>query len=220
MGEACQRAHRPAGSVTLIAIAKGQPVEKIRGTIRSGLLDIGENYAQEMLSHVGAIHELPLQPIRWHFVGHLQRKKVKQVTPQVSLIHSVDSLELAREIDLRAARCQKIQPILIEVNLGGESSKSGLDPTKVAELIPPISSLQNLLLKGFMTIPPFLPDVEKTRPFFRSLREIRDEMNQRKLYSSPLFELSMGMTHDFEIAIEEGATMVRIGTGLFGPRSE
>ncbi len=216
-----RRSGRDPHGIRLVAVAKGQPIEKIREAIEEGQVDFGENYAQELLAHVGAAlrgrpetgrhRDLP-QQINWHFIGHLQRNKVKQIIDKIALIHSVDSLELAQEIDRRTASIDKIQPILIEVNLGGEGSKTGIQPEKVKELVQKISQLKGVALNGLMTIPPFFDNPEQVRPYFRRLREICKEMN--------LSELSMGMTHDFEVAIEEGATIVRIGTGIFGERKK
>lgn len=204
-----------AGSVVrLVAVTKAQPIEKIREVIGAGQRDFGENYAQELVEHYGAAQ----QPVHWHFIGHLQRNKVRLIIDKVDLIHSLDSYELAVEIDKRAKTISKIQPVLIEVNLGGEETKSGIAPEVVFPLVEKINSLDHLDLKGLMTIPPYRPDPEEVRPFFRRLREIRDAINAQRLYKHPLTELSMGMTHDFEVAIEEGATIVRIGTGIFGER--
>ncbi len=224
---ACRRAGRSPAEVTLVGVAKGQSIERIAEAVTAGLTDIGENYAQEFLKHVGALlagpshgaHQgAPLQP-RWHFVGHLQRNKVKQVIGPVGLIHSLDSLELANEIERHSAGLEKSQPVLIEVNLGGEKTKSGIDPNAVGPSVIALNDRLHLSLKGLMGIPPWGTDPEESRPFFRKLRQILDEINRQRLYKEPLTELSIGMTSDFEIAIEEGATLVRIGTGLFGVRA-
>jgi hypothetical protein len=208
--------------ICLVAVAKGQSVEKIKEVLKAGQLDFGENYAQEMLEHVEALLAAPFGarqgPIRWHFIGHLQRNKVRLLIDKTTLIHSVDSIPLAHEIDRRAAEADKIQEVLVEINLGGESSKSGIGPVDADALVAEISKLDHLRLKGLMTLPPFSDDPEKSRPYFQKLREIRDAINRRNLYKYPLTELSMGMTHDFEVAIQEGATIVRIGTGIFGAR--
>lgn len=224
---AARRAGRDASDVTLVAVSKGQPVERIAEAIAAGQRDFGENYAQEMLAHVGAnlvfapaasgrIQDSPLQ---WHFIGHLQRNKVKQIIGHSALIHSVDSPELVLEIDKRAAASEKIQPVLIELNLHGESSKTGLAPDRAEMLVSEMNRLPHVDLKGLMTIPPATEDAEEARASFRLLREIRDALNRKNVYKRPLAGLSMGMTHDFEIAIEEGATIVRVGTGIFGERT-
>ncbi len=210
---ATTNAGRDSDSVCLVAVTKSQAITKIQEAVAAGQIDFGENYAQELLEHVGIGENL-----RWHFIGHLQRNKVRQVIDKVSLIHSVDSIDLAREIDKRAAALSKIQPVLIEINLAGEESKSGIAEANLESLITQMNSLDHVLLKGLMTLPPYREEAEESRPFFRRLREIRDAINKRNLYKHPLTELSMGMSQDFEIAIEEGATLLRIGTGIFGER--
>lgn len=221
---AARRSGRPSSDVTLVAVCKTQPAEKIAKALAAGHHDFGENYAQELVEHltaVGAYGHAPLhEETHWHFIGHLQRNKVKLVMGKVSLIHSVDSLELAQEIEKRAAAMERVQPVLVEVNVGGESSKTGLKPEDVASLVSQIGLLEHVSLRGLMTIPPASEDLEDTRAHFRLLREIREDLNRESVYKSPLVELSMGMTHDFEIAIEEGATIVRVGTGIFGERKK
>jgi len=215
--KAAQIVGRDPSEITLIAVAKGQKAEKILEVLDAGQEDIGENYAQEMLQHVGATHPLP---IRWHFIGHLQKNKVKKIIDKMTMIQSVDSFEIAKEIDRQSTAIGKIQPILIEVNLGGEKSKSGINPMEVSSIIDKIKMLDHLDLQGLMTLPPYNPDPETVRPFFREMREIRDAINLKRIYKHPLKELSMGMTHDFDVAIEEGATIIRIGTGIFGEREK
>lgn len=211
---AARRAGRKDSDITLVAVSKGQPVEKILEAIQSGQRDFGENYAQELLEH------LPVGDVRWHFIGHLQRNKVKQIIGHTALIHTVDSPELALEIDKRAASAGKIQPVLIELNLHGEASKTGLAPDRAEMLASEMNRLAHVDLKGLMTIPPATEDAEEARPSFRLLREIRDALNRKNVYKRPLADLSMGMTQDFDVAIEEGATFVRVGTGIFGERQE
>lgn len=207
-------------NIRLVAVSKGQPVEKILEAIHAGQTDFGENYAQEFLEHYGSVRSNDRTSLHWHFIGHLQRNKVRSIIDKVDLIHSVDSIELAREIDKRAAAIGKVQSILIEVNLAGEKSKTGVSPNNLEGLIACMTPMENLVLKGLMTIPPLLTNPEEVRPYFRQLREIRDAINQKNIYQSPLTELSMGMTHDFEVALSEGATIVRIGTGIFGARKK
>lgn len=215
---ACQRARRSPSEITVVAVAKGQPVEKINEAVAAGISDLGENYVQEMRGHRKGVEG----GMRWHFVGHLQRNKVRQVLETVSLIHSLDSIELAREIDRRAER--KIQEVLIELNLGNEPTKSGLiaesasDPS-LQTLLDTLAGSHRVRLVGVMTLPPLQEDPERSRPFFRRLKEIRDAINRQGGYREPLTHLSMGMSHDFEVAIEEGATIVRIGRGIFGGRA-
>ncbi|MBI1910197.1 MAG: YggS family pyridoxal phosphate-dependent enzyme [Deltaproteobacteria bacterium] len=219
----------------LIAVCKGQPKEKILEAIAAGQIDFGENYAQELMGKYNALLENPpsspfvkggdgggfliktgpVRIIRWHFIGHLQTNKVKQVIDKVEWIHSVDSEKLAREIDKQASAIGKRQKILIEVNLAGESSKTGISQEGLFSLITVCHNLPSISLHGLMTLPPPAKD---PRPYFRRLKETVDEINQKKLYRSPLTELSMGMTDDYEVALEEGATMIRIGTGVFGKR--
>jgi pyridoxal phosphate enzyme (YggS family) len=199
-------------TVKLVPASKKIGPEVLRIAYDSGLRVFGENRVQE------AKVKQPLLPANceWHFIGGLQKNKVKESVRLFSLIHSVDSIELAQEIDRRAREAGKVQNVLIEVNVGGESSKHGVPPEQVSPLADAVFACNNLELKGFMTVAPFFEELEKVRPFFRKLREIRDDLEQRTGASFP--ELSMGMSHDFQIAIEEGATIVRIGTALFGAR--
>ncbi len=208
-------------NIRLIAVSKGQPVKKISEALHAGQTDFGENYVQELLEHVVSVEASPDGPplqIHWHFIGHLQKNKVRLIIDKVDLIHSLDSYKLAIEIDKRAKVISKIQPVLIEVNLGGEETKSGIAVEEVAPLIEKIQNLLSIDLQGFMSIPPYRANPEDVRPYFKRLREIRDEINKKKLYKHPLTQLSMGMSHDFQVALEEGATLVRIGTGIFGER--
>lgn len=211
---ACARSSRDSKSVRLVCVAKTQANSSIAEAYQLGERHFGENYAQEFLAH----RESLSQDTVWHFIGHLQRNKVRHIIPHTSLIHSVDSLELAQEIDKRAAAAAKIQNVLLEVNLGEENSKAGLFEKNLFELVPQLNALNSVAVLGLMVLPPASQDPDKTRPFFTELRKIRDEINRKSLYKEPLRDLSMGMTHDFEVAIEEGATLIRIGTGLFGER--
>lgn len=207
---AIQRHLRPG--VTLIGIAKGQSDSAVQEALNSGLTDIGENYAQELLEHFGE------KGVIWHFVGHLQTKKVRQIIDKVDWIHSVDSEKLAVEINKQAERIGKRQKILIEVNLGGEKNKSGVSETQLKALSQLCTELPHVELKGLMLLPPFETDAEKTRPLFRRLKQLKEELNESFKTKIRLSELSMGMSHDFLIAMEEGATFVRLGTALFGKR--
>lgn len=219
ISEASRRSpHQKNQDIRLIAVTKGQPVEKIEAAIDAGQRIFGDNYAQELLSHAAALVSHP--SLDWHFIGHLQRNKVKKILPIVSLIHSVDSLELAQEINRVAALLGKTQPILIEVNIAAEENKSGLPQDRVESLVREMVPLPHIHLQGLMTLPPLSANAEDSRPYFKNLREIRDGINRKNVYKSPLRELSMGMTQDFEIAIEEGATLIRIGTGIFGERRQ
>lgn len=202
----------------LICVTKAQPIEKIQQAIEAGETHFGANYSQELVTQSSQLAAKAPRAIHWHFIGHLQRNKVKQILPLVDLIHSVDSLSLAQEINKRALALGKVQNILIEINLGGESSKTGLSPSAITLLIKELNTLENIQLKGLMCIPPALPDPEHVRPYFKQLREIREDINQKKLYKGPLTELSMGMSQDYEVALEEGSTMIRVGTKIFGER--
>lgn len=202
------------GHVELVAAAKGRRIEEILEAASGGVKIIGENYIQEAEEKFNAIG----RKVKWHFIGHLQKNKVRLILEDLTLIHSVDSFELTQEIDKRARSLGKVQELLVELNLSTESSKSGCAPSEIPALVRGIASLENVRLKGLMAIPPFLPEPEQVRPFFRRLKKILDDINVQGMYKGPLGDLSIGMTHDFEVAIEEGATIVRIGTGIFGPR--
>ena len=204
---------RSPEEVRLVAVGKTQPVERIRQAISSGADIIGENYIQEARNK---FEQLGQMTARWHFIGHLQRNKAKYAVRMFDLIHTVDSIRLARELDHQARKIAKIQPILIQVNISGEQTKSGIDEVQALEFVQHVLELGNLRLQGLMTMPPFFDAPEKARPYFAALRMLRDRME--KQIKIKLNELSMGMTGDFEVAIEEGATLVRLGTALFGAR--
>jgi hypothetical protein len=210
---AARQAGRSASDITLVGVTKRIPVERIRPAVDAGLLDIGENYVQEALGKQPALGP----DVRWHFIGHLQRNKVRDVVPRFHMVHSVDSVRLADEIDKQAAKCGRTMPVLIEVNLGGEESKFGVARGEVAELAAHVQGLPHVALRGLMTMPPFFEDPEEGRPFYRELRELARSIESDEP-AVHLPDLSMGMTHDFEVAIAEGATFVRVGTGIFGPR--
>lgn len=210
IAEAAARAGRPAGSVTLLAVSKTKPEALIREAYAAGQRDFGENYVQELAAKAAALSDLP--ELRWHLIGPLQRNKVKQVAPVASLVHTVDRPSLAEEIEKRAAAAGKVIPVLLEVNVGGEASKAGCSPDEAPALAAAVRAMPHLSLRGLMTIPPDTEDREEARPFFVALRRLRDAIGD-------LPELSMGMSHDFEIAVEEGATIVRVGTAIFGARS-
>ncbi len=213
IASAAKGSGRSPDAVRLVTVGKTQPVERIREAISSGAEIIGENYIQEAREKFDQLVQLDAQ---WHFIGHLQRNKAKFAVRMFDLIHTVDSLRLARELDHQARKIGKVQPILVQVNISGEQTKSGVDETQALELVQGIVELENLRLEGLMTMPPFFDAPEKARPFFEALRTMRDRLaHQLKI---ELKELSMGMTGDYEVAIEEGATLVRIGTALFGAR--
>jgi len=209
---ACERAGRPRDSVALVAVTKGQPPEIVSEAARLGLNLFGENKVQE------AKAKIPLCPSRlhWHLIGHLQSNKCRDAVELFEFIQSVDSLQLARELDKRAEQAGRSLPVLLEVNAVGEASKFGYRPEQLLADLLGINALKRLVIHGLMTVPPWTPDPEKVRPVFRQLRVLKEQCEQ--LLGAPLPQLSMGMTGDFEVAIEEGETMVRVGTALFGAR--
>jgi pyridoxal phosphate enzyme (YggS family) len=209
---ACRRANREPSSVTLVAVSKGQPPPVVAAVAQLGVMLFGENRVQEAKAK---IPECPAR-LRWHMIGHLQSNKARDAVQLFDLIESVDSLDLARELDRRAAQAAKHLPILLEVNIAGEATKFGYPPARLLEDLPEINRLQRVTIQGLMTVAPWSPDPERARPVFRRLRELKTECEQ--ILGAPLPHLSMGMSGDFEVAIEEGATLVRIGTALFGPR--
>lgn len=203
-------------SVKLVAVSKTRTTDDIRAAAQAGAFLFGENYVKEA---VEKIEYLPDLDVSFHYIGHLQSNKAKVAVRLFDIIHSVDSLGLAIEIDKHAKKQGKIQKILVQVNTGMEQSKSGVYDTDLEKLIRNISALENVSVRGLMTIPPFDADPETVRPFFRSLRLASEKIRQLGLSTISMDELSMGMTGDFETAIEEGATLVRIGTAIFGERS-
>lgn len=211
---ACRRTGRDPRNVTLLGVTKKKSIDVVRNAITAGITDIGENYVQELVEKAQAVGPGP----RWHFIGHLQRNKVRVVAPIVSLIHGVDSERLAVEIDSEGNRLGRPLPILIQVNTSGENSKSGVPSSEAIELAVRIDQLPAIDLQGLMTIPAPADDPEQARPLFRELRLIRDRIEQQTSRSLP--HLSMGMTDDFDVAIEEGSTIIRIGTALFGSRED
>jgi pyridoxal phosphate enzyme (YggS family) len=203
--------------VTLIAISKTHPASLVRAAIEFGANDIGENRVQEAEQK---INEVGRSAARWHLVGHLQANKARRAVQLFDVIHSLDSLELARRLDrLCGEEGRATLPVLIQVDLGHEETKAGIDESELPELVEGLKSLGRVQLVGLMTLPPFFDDPEQARPFFRRLRELRDELARQGAFGAERKgELSMGMTHDFAVAIEEGATMVRVGTAIFGQR--
>jgi len=200
--------------IRLLAASKTQGIAEIRAAADAGIRLFGENYVQEAKSKTGAID----QPMEWHMIGHLQRNKVKAALDLFSLIQSLDSVELARVLDKEGKKRGRMVRAFVEVNLGGEESKSGIDKDKVASLLREVENLSHLRVEGLMTIPPFREEPETMRPYFRELKELQTELKGLKIPNVDLKELSMGMTHDYPVAIEEGATLVRVGTAIFGAR--
>ena len=211
---ACLRAGRDPKSVTLIAVSKTKPMSMIEELLPLGVVDFGENKVQELTAKEEA---LPSH-IRWHMIGHLQRNKVRYIVDKAYLIHSVDSLRLAEAVSQEAVKKGVTANILIEVNVAGEDSKFGVRPEETAALAEAISKLPNISVKGLMTIAPFVENAEENREVFRNLRKLSVDIEEKKFNNVTMAVLSMGMTGDYEVAIEEGATMVRVGTGIFGER--
>lgn len=210
-----EKAGRPAGTVRLVAATKTVAVEQIADGVRAGLSILGENRVQEALPKIAAFTHTP---VHWHFIGQLQRRKVRSVIGLFDLIHSVDSLDLAQEIDRRAGGEGRQQNILLEVNIGGESTKAGFHPDDVVRAVPMMAQLSHVCIKGLMTIPPPTVDPDSTRPYFRKLHDLAREIAALDFPTVKMDELSMGMSNDYEVAIEEGATLVRVGTAIFGTR--
>jgi PLP dependent protein len=210
---ACDRAGRAPDSVTLLPVSKGQPPEAVQAAAALGLTAFGENRVQEARAKMA---QCPGR-LRWHLIGHLQSNKCRDAVQLFEMIQSVDTPALAEEIDKWAGKSAKRMPILIEVNVAGESSKFGWPPERLVAELPGINALPRIEIHGLMTVAPYATDAEKVRPVFRRLRELKAECEQ--ILGAPLPHLSMGMSGDFEAAIEEGATIVRIGTAFFGPRT-
>ena len=203
-------------NVQLVAVSKTVPPENVRAVVEAGVFIFGENYIQEAM---GKIDEIADRRLSWHFIGHLQSNKAKYVVRYFDLIHSVDTLKLAKEINRQAKKLNKVQNILVQVNIAMETTKSGVASKDTISLIREISKLENLSVKGLMTMPPFFNQPEKVRPYFKALAELKNQIHEESIAHIEMKELSMGMTGDFEVAIEEGATLVRIGTAIFGDRS-
>ena len=212
---ACDRAGRSRKEITLIAVSKTKPVEMLQTIYDAGSRDFGENKVQEMCDK---IEQLPTD-IRWHMIGHLQTNKVKYIVGRVSLIHSVDSLHLAQEIEKQAAKLDVIVPILIEVNIAEEESKFGIHKEETISLVREVAALPHIRIQGLMTIAPYVENPEDNRAYFRGIKQLSVDIARENIDNVSMDCLSMGMTGDYEVAIEEGATMVRVGTGIFGERN-
>lgn len=212
--KACEHANRDRSEVTLIAVSKTKPVEMVEQAIECGAREFGENKVQEILDKYEVLHD----SVNWHMIGHLQRNKVKYIVDKVCLIHSVDSLRLAQTIEQEAAKKNTICNILIEVNIAKEETKYGVQEDEVLPLIEQIARLPHVKVKGLMTIAPFVDNSEKNRVHFRKLRNLYVDIKTKKVDNVDMEILSMGMTNDYKVAIEEGATMIRVGTGIFGER--
>jgi hypothetical protein len=216
MAAACRRSGRGPDDVKLLAISKTFPPESIRVAYEVGLRDFGENRVQEAKAKRPALSDLS---VTWHLVGHLQTNKAKTARELFHWVHSADSFRLAQKLDQAAVPGGGRLPLLLEVNLGGEESKAGVGESEIIQLAEEISPLATLEVRGLMVIPPFFDDPEQVRPYFRRLRELAQDIDAKNIADISMRELSMGMSHDFEVAIEEGATMIRVGTAIFGARS-
>lgn len=213
--QACKNAGRSCDEVTLIAVSKTKPVEMLQEIYDENIRDFGENKVQELCSKMG---QLP-SDIRWHMIGHLQRNKVKYIVGKVELIHSVDTYRLAEEINIQAKKQNVIVPILVEVNIAHEESKFGISAEDAILLVEEISKLENIRIKGLMTIAPYVENPEDNRLYFRKIKQLSVDITNKNIDNVFMEILSMGMTGDYMVAIEEGATMVRVGTGIFGERN-
>ncbi len=214
--EAAVSCGRDPETVKLVAVSKTVPLDLVQAGIKAGVTILGENYVQEAREKIEALEG---KTVSWHLVGHLQSNKAKHAVRLFDLIHSVDRFKLAREINTRAHALDKVQPILIQVNISGEETKSGIDTDEALALIREVAPLENVTIRGLMTMPPYFNAPDRVRPFFRALRALQSQVREEAIPNVDMSELSMGMTGDFETAIEEGATLVRIGTAIFGERT-
>jgi hypothetical protein len=215
IARACEKVGRSPAEVALVAVSKTFPAGNIKEVVACGVRDIGENYVQELLAKRELLGDLD---IRWHFIGHLQSNKAKYLAEWIHLIHAVDNVGVARELEKKAAAVGRTVEVLIEVNVSGEATKFGVAPGRAEGLIKNLASFRHIRVGGLMTMSPFLPDPESSRPWYRQTRMLRDNLARIKQENVEMKHLSMGMTGDFEVAIEEGATIVRLGTAIFGPR--
>ncbi len=215
IADAATGCDRNPETIRLVAVSKTMDAGKVAEAIDAGALILGENYIQEARGKFNLLYD---RAVEWHFIGHLQSNKAKYAVRMFDLIHSVESLKLAKALDKSARKIGKVQDVLIQVNISREATKSGIAEADALELIAQIGGLENIRIKGLMTMPPFFDAPEQARPFFRQLARLRDRIVERDLPGVSMTELSMGMTGDFEVAIEEGATLVRIGTAIFGAR--
>jgi PLP dependent protein len=212
---AAKRADRDPSSVKLIVVTKTVPLEAIREAVNTGAAILGENRVQEAKDKIEKLGNIA----SWHLIGHLQTNKAKFAVKLFDLIHSVDDLELAKEIDRQAAKIGKVQQVLMEVSIAGEAQKTGVSLDRTADLIRAAAKLKNLAIRGLMTIPPYSIDPEDSRPHYRKMRALSEGMAHERIPGVSMKELSMGMSNDLEVAIEEGATMVRVGSAIFGARA-
>ncbi|MFA0750953.1 MAG: hypothetical protein SLRJCFUN_001356 [Candidatus Fervidibacter sp.] len=211
---AARRVGREPSEIVLVGASKSVDVERIRAAIEAGLQHIGENYAQEAWAKYQQIGDA----VTWHFIGRLQTNKAKLVVRFCRFVQSLDRLALAEELNKRAKQMGRVIECLVEVNIGGEATKGGVPPEEVASFLRQVSGLTNLRVVGLMAMPPYFPDPEDVRPYFRAMADLFERLKREGLSGVEMRYLSMGMSHDFEVAIEEGANMVRVGTAIFGPR--
>jgi len=211
---AARRSGREPERVRLVAVSKTVEPERVRQAIEAGVKILGENYAQEAQKKI----EVLGHDVAWHFIGHLQTNKAKLAARLFDLIHSVDRVNLAQELDRQAKLQGKVLPVLLQVNIGGEMTKFGAQEKEILMLAERLSEMEGIKVKGLMAMPPFFEDPEASRPYFVELRKLGERLGQQKIPRISMEELSMGMSNDFEVAIEEGATLVRVGTAIFGPR--
>ena len=212
--DACKKVGRDVSEVTLITVSKTKPLSDLRIAYEEGSRDFGENKVQELVSK---IDEMP-SDVKWHLIGHLQRNKVKYIAGKVAMIHSVDSYRLAEEINVQAKKNSCVIPILIEINIAGEDTKFGIKPEEAEELIREISELENVKVSGLMTIAPNVANPEENRAYFKAMKDLFGDISSKNIDNVEMKVLSMGMTNDYTVAVEEGATMIRVGTGIFGAR--
>ena len=212
--ESCKKVGRGVSEVTLITVSKTKPLSDLRIAYEEGSRDFGENKVQELVSK---IDEMP-SDVKWHLIGHLQRNKVKYIAGKVAMIHSVDSYRLAEEINVQAKKNSCVIPILIEINIAGEDTKFGIKPEEAEELIREISELENVKVSGLMTIAPNVANPEENRAYFKAMKDLFVDISSKNIDNVEMKVLSMGMTNDYTVAVEEGATMIRVGTGIFGAR--
>jgi pyridoxal phosphate enzyme (YggS family) len=214
---AAERAHRNPEDITLIAVTKTFDAETVQQAVRAGALDLGENRIQEAASK---IEQIKGDGVRWHLIGHLQSNKARIAARLFDVIHTIDSRELVERLDRIAGEAGRRPTVLVQVDLAHEPTKSGANETELPEIIAALDHAPHLEFKGLMTLPPFFDAAEQTRPYFRRLRELLEELNRQRAPDRRLTQLSMGMSHDYGVAIEEGATMVRVGTAIFGQREK
>ncbi|MBE6007671.1 MAG: YggS family pyridoxal phosphate-dependent enzyme [Lachnospiraceae bacterium] len=214
IARAAEKAGRDPKDVLLLAVTKTIDNERIREAVDAGLCELGENKVQEIMDKYDTL----CRDVKWHMIGHLQTNKVKYIIDKVTLIHSVDSLKLAEEINKKAAKAEKVMDILVEINVADEESKFGITCDVAEDIIRKLSTMHNIRVRGLMTVAPFVEDGEQNRPVFVRLRQLLVDINAKKIDNVNMDILSMGMTGDYEVAVEEGATIVRVGTGIFGPR--